>query len=149
MTFNLKYFSNFCVENMGSCTSENNDGLETMTDAAKLKDLYPLLFKAKVIRVLDGDTVEIVHLFCGHYVKSNMRIYGVDTEELKSHSAKALEAKEFANKHLLNKVVQVQLRNCKTEKYGRLLGDIVLQRKMFSEMLLDAKLAKPYYGGKK
>lgn len=137
---------------MGCCESQNSLLVNSKsTDAVKVKKLYPSHFPAKVTRIIDGDTVEIIHLFLGRLVISSLRIYGVDTEELKSGSIKALQAKEFAKKHLLDKVFDVTLRDEKTEKYGRLLGDIYVpeKRTTFSKMLLQEKLAKEYFGGKK
>ena len=57
-------------------------------------------YSATVRRVIDGDTVELmVDLGFRHYTKMRVRVYGVDTPELRSRDAdekvKAQAAKKF------------------------------------------------------
>jgi micrococcal nuclease len=85
-------------------------------------------YKATVLRILDGDTVEMV-IDLGFTVqwKSTCRLYGINTPELTSKDplirAKALEAKQY----LIDKLVTgstVYIKSRELDKYGRPLADL-------------------------
>lgn len=111
----------------------------------------------KVLRVVDGDTVDIDAQFLppelGKHLK--LRVYGVDTPE-KGHQAKcnaerrkAQTATEFVEEKIANaKVIKVELR--KWDKFGgRVLGDIIIDGKRLSELLVEEGHAISYDGGRK
>lgn len=84
----------------------------------------PRLHEAKVTRVIDGDTVEI--LMAGK--KESIRLIGVDTPETK-HPTKGVqpygpEASAFTKKNLDGKTVWVEFDVQERDKYQRLLGYI-------------------------
>jgi len=110
----------------------------------------------KIIRVVDGDTVEISVPYLPEPFKKTLklRIDGVDTPE-KSYLAKcakerklALVAKQFTEDSIKKaKVATVILKGW--GKYGgRVIGDIVLDGEKLSKKLVDNGLAKVYIGGK-
>lgn len=110
-------------------------------------DLYER--RAQVLRVIDGDTVELaVDLGFHVWVHYSCRLYGVDTPELSTERGK--EAKRFVTA-LLPVGMFVQVQTVKSDKYeGRFDGTIFLgMTKNINNMLIDAGLAVPYFGGPK
>ena len=111
----------------------------------------------KITRVIDGDTVEFEAPFMPAPLKPllSIRVLGVDTPE-KGHRAAcdkeakaALAATEFTKNAVKNaKTVQILLQS--HDKYGgRVLGDVILDGKKLSEMLIANGHARPYQGEKK
>jgi micrococcal nuclease len=111
----------------------------------------------KVLRVIDGDTIDIDAQFLppelGKHLK--LRVYGVDTPE-KGHQAKCNEerrkaqtATEFVQEKVANaKVIKVELR--KWDKFGgRVLGDLIIDGKRLSDLLVEEGHAVSYDGGRK
>jgi len=107
-----------------------------------------------ITRVIDGDTVEFKAPFLieelGQFLK--LRILGVDTPE-KGKNAKcdkeeqmSLRAKLFTEQQISNgKKVQIEIK--KWDKYGgRVLGDVIIDGKSLSKMLIDNKYAVIYNG---
>lgn len=114
---------------------------------------YPL----NITRVVDGDTVEFEAPFMPDPLPKKLviRVYGVDTPE-KGARAKcprenmaARAATEFTKSSIVNaRSVYVELRE--HDKYGgRVLGDIIIDGKRLSHLLIERGFARPYYGDKK
>ena len=108
----------------------------------------------KVVSVYDGDTFKVnlpctQDIFCRDI---SVRVYGVDTPEMKAQNAcekkKAKEAQTLT-KEILSKG-PVLLKNCKRDKYFRILCDVVVlgqnQGYELSEELVNNHLAVRYYG---
>ena len=108
----------------------------------------------KVISVYDGDTFKVnlpceQDLFCKEI---SVRVNGIDTPEMKAKNScekqKAVEAQILA-RNILNKG-PVILKNCKRDKYFRMLCDVSVlgqnQGYDLSEELLQAGLAVSYHG---
>lgn len=116
------------------------------------------LYSFKVLRVIDGDTIQIEAPFLPKELHQTLsvRIHGVDTPE-KGRLAKcdyedklSQQAKLFVEIELRNaKSVLVQLRGW--DKYGgRVLGDIIIDGIPLSKKLIAQNYAVPYFGkGKK
>lgn len=108
----------------------------------------------KILRVVDGDTVEFEASFLipelGKTLK--MRILGVDTPE-KGKAAKcdkeeqaSLRAKLFTEQEI-SKGKKIVLLIKKWDKYGgRVLGDVIIDGKSLSVKLIENNYAVPYYG---
>jgi micrococcal nuclease len=109
--------------------------------------------KARVVSVYDGDTITVLMYWKKLPIRTNIRIYGIDTPELNSKNKrvreKALEAKQLVHELLYEKIVPIKL--VKADKYGgRIVGVVYTKKKeMVSEILLEKGLAKPYFGGQK
>ncbi len=122
--------------------------------------LFPFLINAqnfddvKVISVYDGDTFKVnlpctQDIFCRDI---SVRVNGIDTPEMKTKNScekqKAKEAQALT-KSILNKG-PVILKNCKRDKYFRLLCDVSVLGKNqgynLSEELINANLAVEYHG---
>lgn len=111
----------------------------------------------KVTRVIDGDTVAFEAKFLPAPLKPELsiRVLGVDTPE-KGHRAScpkeaeaALKASAFTKDAIKNgKKVQILIE--KHDKFGgRVLGDVIIDGKKLSELLIANGHARPYFGEKK
>lgn len=123
----------------------------------------------EVISILDGDTISIsIPIFMqfgsskcersGIY-RFNIRLYGIDTCELKSKdSQEAFSAKEAKTR--LTQLIsecnnKIFVKLLKYDKYGRILGELfkddpsIVQSTSFNQILLAEGLAKSYFGGSK
>lgn len=108
---------------------------------------------ATVLRVVDGDTVEVeAHIWLGQTIRTLVRIKGVDAPELHGRCARerdlAEQARAYVTAHLGG---EVELRDIVRDKYGGRVvariapsggGDI-------SVALIGAGLGRPYGGGHK
>lgn len=114
-------------------------------------------YEWKVLRAIDGDTVEIQVDFLPSELgnKLHIRIWGVDTPE-KGFRAQSehekelgLKASEFTKNAIANaKEVKVSL--IMWDKFGgRVLGDVIIDGKSLRQLLLDNGYAREYYGDKK
>ena len=97
----------------------------------------------RVVRVVDGDTVDIDVPDGGKSV-TRIRLWGVDTPELARSPGGEMyfgpEASSFAKRTLTDRTVHVVLSSDRTRgKYGRLLAYLYMERggRMFNEMLLE------------
>lgn len=111
----------------------------------------------KLVKVIDGDTVKFEVGFLPKELGNNIavRVLGIDTPE-KAPRAKCekeaelgKKATEFTKKVVTEaKVIDVQLKSW--DKYGgRVLGNITLDGKDLTKLLIDAGLARAYFGEKK
>ena len=113
-------------------------------------------YNCKIDRVVDGDTVDVdIDLgFDVWMLKQRIRLYGVDTPE--SRTRDKVEkvfgnlAKEFVKKRL--PVGSKQVLRTKLDgkgKFGRILGDIIVDKVSMSETMIKEHHAVPYYGQSK
>lgn len=106
-------------------------------------------YEAQVVRVVDGDTFEAnVEVWPGMKANALVRIYGIDTPEIhgKCELEKMLaqDAKLFATNWLKDNVV---IYDVQPDKYGgRVVARVNVHGKEFSQMIIEAGLAHPYYG---
>jgi len=117
-------------------------------------------YKAKVTRVVDGDTVDAL-IDCGFSVfrKERIRLYGInapesrtrDKEEKKRGLAAKARLKELVKQGKNQVIVQTQID--KKGKFGRLLGELfnseVDNYKTYNDILVEEGHAVEYFGGKK
>jgi len=91
-----------------------------------------------VTKVIDGDTIKI----SGE--KRSIRLWGVDTPELKTSKGKAI--KKSVSKKLLGKKVTLDIDNKKKhDKYSRILAKVYLNGKDVNKWLLNKKYARVMY----
>ena len=115
----------------------------------------PPIAEGKVIKVYDGDTITIASKLpykTSPVYRFSVRIAGIDCPEIKTKNETekecALIAKAFVSDKILNKIVQ--LKNVKTEKYGRILADVYFNNNVsIGEELLKSRLAVKYEGNTK
>jgi endonuclease YncB( thermonuclease family) len=120
----------------------------------RYKDTIPFIppiTSGKVIKVYDGDTLTIASML--PYEKSPMyrfsvRISGIDCPEIRTKNENerkcALMAKEMIIEKAMNKMVVLE--NKSTEKYGRILADIICDGESLGDLLLKSRLAIKYNG---
>ena len=120
------------------------------------------IYKAKLERVVDGDTVDaLIDLGFDTWVKKRIRYKGIDTWESRTKDLNekklGLAAKD-RNKELLESVSSkpgyFRLRSHGVGKYGRVLGEIFIKdiegiEYNINQTLIDEGHAYVYDGGKK
>ena len=116
-------------------------------------------YRCKVTRVVDGDTVDVdIDLGFGVWLhKERVRIYGIDTPESRTRDLEekkyGLAAKEFVKEFVRDKggsniVLRTQKYDAKG-KFGRILGDIIVDNVSMSDTMIKEHHAVPYYGQSK
>ena len=113
-------------------------------------------YSCEVKRVVDGDTVDVV-LDLGFDIlyKCRVRLYGIDTPESrtrnKDEKARGKMATVFL-KEAIEKgekvVIQTKLKDSKG-KYGRVLGDVVVDEVNINKLMVKCHLAVAYHGQSK
>ena len=116
-------------------------------------------YRAKVVRVIDGDTVDVdIDLGFGIWQKNErVRIMGIDTPESRTRNKiekkfglaakaklKSLLGKTTVLKTTINKK-GVDMKG----KFGRVLGDFLVDGKKVTEIMCKTGHAVPYFGGAK
>jgi len=132
-------------------------------------------YKAKLIRVVDGDTIDAeIDLGFKIYIKERIRFAGIDTPESRTRHkhekswglaakcrvkdlleyekswglAAKCRVKDLLEYEDAEFTLTTELQ--KKGKFGRILGSVILaDGTSLSEILLDEKLAIPYEGGNK
>ena len=120
------------------------------------------IYRAKMDRVVDGDTVEaFIDLGFDTHVKKRIRLHGLDTWESrtknKEEKVKGLAAKARTKELLYdvsNKPQHCRIRSHGVGKYGRVLGELFICDADGIEININHALVEEghaynYYGGKK
>ena len=124
----------------------------------------PFTFKnhvvsAKCIKVYDGDTITIATklplINDDSVYRFNIRLNGIDCPEMRSKNREEKNAAIFIQQMLENLLLHknVTLENLASEKYNRLLADVILHKDgvdiNISQWLLNNNYAVKYDGGTK
>lgn len=111
-------------------------------------------YRAQVLEVYDGDTITVdIDLgFSMVLKKHKVRLYGIDTAEMKGKDEnlkkRAKEARDWLREMCLGKSIYLDSRGA--DKYGRWLGNIFTQDGIcLNEELVRLGYAVSYDGGKK
>ncbi|MGG4492276.1 thermonuclease family protein [Metabacillus idriensis] len=132
--------------NEGEARKETeNSALQEENTAEEAAVQNETFIPAKVIRVIDGDTVKV--LVDGK--EETLRLLLVDTPET-VHPNKPVqpfgpEASSFAKSTLSGKEVKLELDVGERDKYGRLLVYLHADGKMFNKLLIEKGLARVGY----
>jgi len=106
------------------------------------------IHEGKVIKVYDGDTITIAFHLYGKLYRKSVRLYGIDTPEIKaeneSEKSKAKKARDALVSKVLYKVVT--LKNLNNEKYGRLLAEVWIDNENVSDWMVKQGHAVLYNG---
>ena len=118
-------------------------------------------YKAKVLRVVDGDTVDVdIDLGFGIWMhKERVRMMGIDTPESRTRD-KVEKTFGLASKNRLKELLPVgSITVLKTEidrsgedkkgKFGRILGDFIIEDRRATDILIEEGHAVAYFGGSK
>ena len=113
-------------------------------------------YKCKVTRVVDGDTVDIdIDLGFGVWLhKERVRIYGIDTPESRTRDKVekkyGLMAKEFVKQFVKGDSIKLTTQKYDAKgKFGRILGDIIVDNKSLSDTMIQEHHAVIYHGQSK
>lgn len=120
------------------------------------------IYKAKLVRVVDGDTVDaMIDLGFDTWVKKRIRFYGLDTWECRTKDLEEKEkglAAKARTKELLSEISEkksfFRIRSYGTGKYGRVLAEVFICNEMGVQIdvcktLIEEGHAYIYDGGKK
>ena len=161
----LRRLLNYCCRITTNATldkeSKNNTEDEKLIDWSHTIPFIPPITRGLVIKVYDGDTITIASKLPyenSSLYRFSVRLNGIDAPEIKGKSEDeiiaATTAKNALEKLILHKYVI--LKNTNTEKYGRILADVYLERAddrrkncenlHINKWLLDNKLVVPYNG---
>ena len=118
-------------------------------------------YKCKILRVVDGDTVDVdIDLGFGMWMhKERVRMMGIDTPESRTRD-KVEKAFGLASKDRLKELLPIgSIQVLKTEidksgedsrgKFGRVLGDFLIEDKRATDILVEEGHAVAYFGGSK
>ena len=113
-------------------------------------------YKCEVTRVVDGDTVDVI-IDCGFSIlhKTRVRLYGIDTPESrtrdKDEKVRGKMAASFLQSAIddgKSHVIRTKLKDSKG-KFGRVLGEIIVDDNNINEAMVSKNLAVRYYGQSK
>ena len=113
-------------------------------------------YGCKVERVVDGDTIDVVlDLGFDIFHKCRVRLYGIDTPESRTRDLDEKARGKMAGSFLKESidagdkvVIQTKLKDSKG-KYGRVLGDVVVDNVNINQLMVDKHLAVKYFGQSK
>jgi len=117
-------------------------------------------YKVKVVKVVDGDTVDVdIDLGFGVWLKDErVRIMGIDTPESRTRDkvekkfglASKARLKELLDKTAILKTQVNKNGEDMKGKFGRILGDFVSNDgRMVTDILVEEGYAVAYFGGSK
>jgi len=116
-------------------------------------------YKCKLIRVVDGDTVDVdIDLGFGIWLKKErVRIMGIDTPESRTSNkveklfgkAASKRLKEILTGKPTLKTFAARDGEDMKGKFGRILGDFIVDDKLVTSYLIDEGHAVEYHGGAK
>jgi endonuclease YncB( thermonuclease family) len=120
-------------------------------------EFIPAIVSGKVIKVTDGDTICIACKIpyepqmkeSNQIYRFHIRLFGIDTPEMKSKNIEdrkiANLAKDFLTNLILNQIVF--LKNLKKDKYGRIVANVYTKNnENISELMVEKKFAYSYFG---
>ena len=113
-------------------------------------------YSCKVKRVVDGDTVDVVlNLGFDIMYKSRIRLYGIDTPESRTRNLDEKARGKMAGAFLKNAidtgekvVIQTKLKDSRG-KFGRVLGNIIVDGININQLMIDNYHAAAYFGQSK
>lgn len=113
-------------------------------------------YKCKILRIVDGDTVDVdIDLGFGVWLhKERVRMKGIDTPESrtsdKEEKVYGMLSKNFVKDTLPIGSMQIlRTHKDKTGKFGRILGDFLIEDKSLGDIMVDKSLAVRYNGENK
>ena len=106
-------------------------------------------YRAKLIKIIDGDTIDVkIDLGFGISLKKRVRLFGINAPETRS---KDLDEKRagLASKRRLEAVLEASdgkfiLKSKGVGKFGRCLGEILVDNVNINQLLIKEGLAEVY-----
>lgn len=114
----------------------------------------PPITEGIVVKVYDGDTITIVSKLpyeASPLYSFSVRINKIDCPEIRGENEYEKQCAQIAKTKVTELLLhkKVYLTNVTTEKYGRVLADVVIDNINVAEYLLTNRLALSYDGGTK
>lgn len=113
-------------------------------------------YKCKILRIVDGDTVDVdIDLGFGIWMhKERVRIVGIDTPESRTRDLVekqfGLAAKQFVKDLMpIGSQQIIKTQKDKTGKFGRILGDFIIDDVLLSQLMIEKYHAVEYNGENK
>ena len=103
-------------------------------------------YKAYIKAVYDGDTVTaVVDLGFLHYQEMKLRLYGIDTPELRGVEREdGLVVRDIVREKILGRDVEILTYKDKQGKFGRYLATIIVDDIDLNQWLVDNGHAQVY-----
>lgn len=103
--------------------------------------------RAKCIDVYDGDTITVIFkLYGSKYYQFKIRLYGIDTPEIRTRDAdektRGLQARDYVRSKILDTIITLERKGF--DKYGRILGIVWYNGTCLNRELCKLGLAKIY-----
>jgi len=118
--------------------------------------VFANLYEWKVIRVIDGDTIEVEAPFLPKELKLSVRVLGIDTPEkggraeCKAEADLAIKASEFTESFFKVLGNKATFSDIKWDKFGgRVLANVAVQDNSLADELITKGYARAYNGEKK
>ncbi len=113
-------------------------------------------YACEVKRVVDGDTIDVVlDLGFDIFHKSRVRLYGIDTPESRTRNLDEKARGKMAGAFLKDAikkgekvVIQTKLKDSRG-KFGRVLGDVIVDGVNINKALVENNYAVAYHGQSK
>lgn len=156
------------ITRMGTCFSSpsspsSDDLLARTLENTKKWTLAGRTTDVKVVRVVDGDTVDVAFYLnpLDGFVQFRVRLYGIDTPEKRPPKAQpnrdaeiaaAKRSSEALTNRLAEKTFLAHATFREADKYGRWLCDLRLtstDEQTLNGWMIAEGYAKPYFGGTK
>jgi micrococcal nuclease len=116
-------------------------------------------YRVKVLRVVDGDTVDVdIDLGFGMWLhKERVRIMGIDTPESRTRDSVEKLFGQAAKSRLESLLGETAILRTQIDKsgedargkFGRILGDFVIGDRLVTEIMKEEGHAVDYFGGSK
>lgn len=110
-----------CARNQNS---KNNISVVNIDDSKEVKSTKTdkVSFKAKITRIIDGDTVEILY----HQLTLKIRLAHIDTPEKRGSQPYGNAAKKVLSKLCFGKTITVVSEEGELDGYGRLIAELFI-----------------------
>lgn len=111
-------------------------------------------YPVKIVRVVDGDTVDVdIDLGFGIWIhKERIRLLGIDTPESRTRDKVEKVFGKLAGKFLkdsLGKTAVLRTSKDKAGKFGRILGEFIVDGESINQVMVAKRLAVRYHGQSK
>lgn len=101
-------------------------------------------YRAKVIKVYDGDTITVlIDLGFGVTFKEKLRLYGINTPEVRGKERlDGLISRDRLRERILDEDVIIKTLKDKKGKYGRYIAEVYLEEENINDWLVSEGLAE-------
>lgn len=118
------------------------------------KQTYGDVKVSRVTTIYDGDTfTATIDSWPGIAGKNiGIRIYGIDTPELRGKCKREIDLARLAKQKavsMIRSAKAIELKRMRRDKYFRIDAEVMADGKSIAQALISAGLASPYTGGKK